>query len=590
MSAGSNVSNAEQQTVEQLFKSLQALQLQNQALAQENRELKVSSTPLPSSDSASGQAGAKSSKKDTNSLEGLLTPAEIKDVQSKARALVVGCNIWWDRFKPFGYARVQSTKELVLYRKQLEELNKKVGVESKISTLRVIEAIYAAIPESFHDMVENAYPVFVQTISLPLIMTDAATGLRSTLMHNIKKNTFWIFDDIPVPHQTFLPSASRGTDDLCLSLLGYDKIKNKYKQCPKILYPIGEGDEASSQLFQLPAMIKVLSIILYGASSLQAGKPTRSTNGRIWQMDAITPGAIACAAIIVRYLLSADGTFQKEGDKSSIPYSYDLDYYIRIIESTAMLTSTKRTLNFYNQNLFSRKKIGAGPVISATEKESDSEEEEILRALRQPNMDREMEVNTSLEDNGESTSATLMPLPTLRVIRAASPPATRRNYIEVHSDDEPHPTDIFATSSDDESVAAIIANALGHRNSPVSDNSGTEPGDSPGMASNASDNALPDTVNAPKPSRGRGRGRAAKKTGGGGTHSGTRTKGGSKAGASGSGSVNNAPAPKKASGGHQLRSRVQVPPVDADARPGAAAEAVYDLDEMSEEDLEYGAA
>ncbi|PBK88800.1 hypothetical protein ARMGADRAFT_1084355 [Armillaria gallica] len=58
-----------------------------------------------------------------------------------------------------------------------------------------------------------------------------------------------------------------------------------------------------------------------------------------------------------------------------------------------------------------------------------------------------------------------MPLLTLRVIRpastlTASTLATRCNYIEVNSDDEPHPTDIFATSSDDEPVAAIIANAL----------------------------------------------------------------------------------------------------------------------------------
>ncbi len=154
----------------------------------------------------------------------------------------------------------------------------------------------------------------------------------------------------------------------------------------------------------------------------------------------------------------------------------------------------------------------------------------------------------------------LMPLPTLRVIRPASTPATGRNYIEVNSDDEPHPTDIFATSSDDEPVAAIIANALGHRNSPVSDNSRTEPGDSPRMAFNASDNALPDTVNASKPSRGRGRGRAAKKTGGCGTRSSTWTKGGSKAlaGALGSGSADNAPAPKKTSRGCQLCSQVQV--------------------------------
>ncbi len=74
-------------------------------------------------------------------------------------------------------------------------------------------------------------------------------------------------------------------------------------------------------------------------------------------------------------------------------------------------------------------------------------------------MDRETEVNTSLEDNRESTSAMLMPLLTLRVIWPASTPTTRYNYIEVNSDNEPHPTDIFATSSDNEPVTAIIANA-----------------------------------------------------------------------------------------------------------------------------------
>ncbi len=103
---------------------MQALQLQNQALSQELHELKVSSTPLPSSDSASGQAAEKNSQKNTTGLKGLLSPAEIKDVQSKARALMVTCNIWWDRFDPFGHPRVESTKKLVCYRKELKELNK----------------------------------------------------------------------------------------------------------------------------------------------------------------------------------------------------------------------------------------------------------------------------------------------------------------------------------------------------------------------------------------------------------------------------------------------------------------------------------
>ncbi len=88
-------------------------------------------------------------------------------------------------------------------------------------------------------------------------MTDAVTNLWSMLIHNLKKNTYQIFDNIPVPYQTFLPLASWGADDLCLSLLRYDKVKQKYKQCPKVLYPIGEGNELSGGLFQSLAMIKV---------------------------------------------------------------------------------------------------------------------------------------------------------------------------------------------------------------------------------------------------------------------------------------------------------------------------------------------
>ncbi|PBK81630.1 hypothetical protein ARMGADRAFT_1039209 [Armillaria gallica] len=166
--------------------SMQALQLQNQALSQELHKLKVSSTPLPSSDSASGQVAEKPVKKNTTGLEGLLLPAEIKDMQSKARAFVVTCNIWWDRFDPFRHPRVESAKKLVCYHKELKELNKKVGLERQISILRVVEALYDVIPEQFHDMAESGYPKFVKTL-MQTQMTDAATGLQSTLMLNLKR-------------------------------------------------------------------------------------------------------------------------------------------------------------------------------------------------------------------------------------------------------------------------------------------------------------------------------------------------------------------------------------------------------------------
>lgn len=86
------------------YQSLQVLQLQNQALAQENQELWVLFAPLPSSDSAFSQAGAKMPNKGTNSLEGLLMPTEIKNcpnhswakIKDKAEAYPITIGfIWW---------------------------------------------------------------------------------------------------------------------------------------------------------------------------------------------------------------------------------------------------------------------------------------------------------------------------------------------------------------------------------------------------------------------------------------------------------------------------------------------------------------
>ncbi|KAK0463039.1 uncharacterized protein EV420DRAFT_1639124 [Desarmillaria tabescens] len=507
MSAASNVSTTKQQTIEQLLKTMQALKLQNQ----------VSSTSSSAaSNSVSGPVAADSSIKKAKGLERLLTAAEIKDVQYQAKALVVTCNVWWDKFLPFGYPRVESAAELACYREELKELNKldttkrklvlnwsskKVDAERQISLLWIVKALYRVIPEKFHDMLESGYS------GMENMMKAAAGGLRSTMMHHIRQSASTIFEDIPVPHTVFHPGYAQGSNELCLSLLGYDEVRQRYKQCPKVLYPVGEGDEASVSLFRSPAMVKVLSLILYGLSSLRAGKMIRSTNGTLWKIFAITPGTIACAAIILCYLLTSDGNFLEEGDKTGIPYSQDCDYYIRIIETTISLPSTQRTIDFFNQNLFTRRRTGAGLVISEAGKDSDSEEEEILRALHQPEADQETEVNTSLEDDRENNmSATLMPLLTLRAVRFADPPATGHNYVEIHSDDEPHPTNIFATSSDDEPITAITADALGHRSSLVGRNRGTEQGNASGMGSNASDNPLPAAVNAPKPNRGRGRG------------------------------------------------------------------------------------
>ena len=44
-----------------------------------------------------------------------------------------------------------------------------------------------------------------------------------------------------------------------------------------------------------------MKVSLYGPSSLDGGKPAGKTNGMMWKVKEITPGAIAWAATIVSF-------------------------------------------------------------------------------------------------------------------------------------------------------------------------------------------------------------------------------------------------------------------------------------------------
>ncbi|KAK0229279.1 hypothetical protein EDD85DRAFT_957676 [Armillaria nabsnona] len=313
-------------------------------------------------------------------------------------------------------------------------------------------------------------------------MKAAGKSARANLVYFAKHLATDIFNDIPISYTTFASKYNHVGDELCLRLLGYNKKKQRYAQCPEILYPIGQGGKAQSNIFQAPALL--LSITLYGQSSLQSNKTTKTTNGDLWEATSISAGAIACAATVARYLLSYDTSFTMQGDKTHIPYQNDCEFYIQMIESMLTFQSTIKTFEYFNQNLFLAKKHHLGFMADAGKESDDSDvEEDILHALQQLELNRETEVNTSVDE--ENLSVTLMPLPMLmplpRANDAAVPISSEPTYVDVSDEEQSAIQNSEVDQAPDNGVSVVSAGP-------------------------------PAQETIAKPARGQGRGRGIKKT------------------------------------------------------------------------------
>ncbi|KAK0481053.1 hypothetical protein EDD18DRAFT_1363281 [Armillaria luteobubalina] len=255
----------------------------------------------------------------------------------------------------------------------------------------------------------------------------------------MKKSANIIFEGI-VPITAFANGHDQSTDQLWLTLLGYDSIRQRYAQCPELLFPPGQGCKQGPALFQSPTLVKVLSHVLLGPSSLTTGKKTRSMNAILWEKTVITPGAIAYATVVAQYLLSRDNTFAEIGESTKIPYAANCRFYIRTIEATLSLSSTKRTLEFFDKNLFLPKRNMRGLAITSLQEASDEEEEAIVRGLYETEVDKETEV-ASLEEDTAANATFLAPQLTLRAPTVTAGTFPTSNYVDVVSDDDNNDND-----------------------------------------------------------------------------------------------------------------------------------------------------
>ncbi|KDQ17041.1 hypothetical protein BOTBODRAFT_43159 [Botryobasidium botryosum FD-172 SS1] len=123
-------------------------------------------------------------------------------------------------------------------------------------------------------------------------------------------------------------------------LLGLDPASKAYDPLPPVLYTDDSGagtneDAEAARLFRSSYITRIghhartLSCIFNGPSSItREGKVnTPRVCAKIWGVEELTPGAIAFAAIMVRWVLSPDDIFEPIGRLSGIHYHNDFLAY-----------------------------------------------------------------------------------------------------------------------------------------------------------------------------------------------------------------------------------------------------------------------
>ncbi|KAF8579159.1 hypothetical protein K439DRAFT_1620718 [Ramaria rubella] len=121
-------------------------------------------------------------------------------------------------------------------------------------------------------------------------------------------------------------------------LIGWTADANRsgrYKVLAPILYKDYQGRHNKSTIFLNSILFWTYSALVCGPSSVKGRSITssHSTLEEVWGVDAITPGAIAAAAIFACFALLADIQLQPTGASTRIPYQENFEHYLTIFRS-----------------------------------------------------------------------------------------------------------------------------------------------------------------------------------------------------------------------------------------------------------------
>ncbi|CAE6422612.1 unnamed protein product [Rhizoctonia solani] len=141
--------------------------------------------------------------------------------------------------------------------------------------------------------------------------------------------------------QVTCSTEARGANPKFREFLGYKtdvnlKTSERYPALAPVLYKdLRGGTNANIRLFRHDFVLRTFSAIAFGIGSLHEPQ-TGTAQGqpilaRVLGLRAITPAAIAAAAVLTRWCISPDEKFTEEGDNTGIKWFEDYRVYKQLI-------------------------------------------------------------------------------------------------------------------------------------------------------------------------------------------------------------------------------------------------------------------
>ncbi|KAK0482732.1 hypothetical protein IW261DRAFT_1418259 [Armillaria novae-zelandiae] len=191
--------------------------------------------------------------------------------------------------------------------------------------------VYAVLKEEHHFFFKRNYSPAVKKF-----IRSTSNGC-SACVSRVKHEAFHAIFRALLPPSAPVKGFDPFSDPICQQLLDFDAEKKVYSTLPPILW-----------------LNTILLAIFFGATSIKERKVIKKkrTNAVLWNLDRITPGAIAFVAIIVHYVLSGDEHFDKHGGRSLIPYAVDFKFYKMMIIKNLDKTHMVETIAAFNWCLF----------------------------------------------------------------------------------------------------------------------------------------------------------------------------------------------------------------------------------------------
>ncbi|ETW80244.1 hypothetical protein HETIRDRAFT_418281 [Heterobasidion irregulare TC 32-1] len=285
---------------------------------------------------AAQRSGAKRAKRKSGSVE---VPAgkDDEEITQLGRRFFVTQEMWFDP------AIFQQPKPMLLPDDKARYANPRAIQQG------VVADLYKIVPPRLHELMQH-HSSFSSSFNKGFI------SYRATVIHRLRADAIKIYNKPGFQAVWFELKTNRAEIPELQALL---KEKDPslpngiYSVIAPILHPQCIVDRKT--IFRT----KILRMVLFGpnsvssdGSNVETSHGGRPTMAKLWNLNSTTPGCVAFAAIMARYLASPDVKLEKVGALSRINYYDDFTFYKRLLITGKDTASIKVILRFFDEAVF----------------------------------------------------------------------------------------------------------------------------------------------------------------------------------------------------------------------------------------------